>query len=251
MRTDVQSHLLTELSDYFIRVVSQISVEMTSDEIRGILTPEDKEWLQQGIEYEHRQTAANRRRKIRHRVASAMQDFELLVEHWSKKERQKAMEEINTEKSASDIIEFLYLCLNEPAQDAEQMTEETAVDQALAFRRSLSTGVLNAKEKLGDAPDMVLIDSNTELFETPTKNDLKRAIDTSQWRDANNYVRGAIGVPDDEVIEKDEAAEAYLMELHLSIERKLYQRRQRANSDISRHEDYVGSTGLLSSRNDS
>jgi len=226
-------------------------VKMSEDETRGILTPKDKKWLQNEIEYEHAQSATNRRRKIRDRVASAMQDFELLVEHWSKEERQKAMKEIDSEKSASDIIEFLYLCLNEPVQDAEQMTDKTALDQALAFRRSLSTGVKNAKEKLGDEPDIVLIDSNTELFETPSKSDLTRAIDTDQWRDANDYISGAIDVPDDEVIEKDEAADAYLMELHLSIERKLYQRRQRANTEISRHEDYVGSTGLLSNRNDS
>ncbi|MFD1641837.1 hypothetical protein [Halohasta litorea] len=221
------------------------------DETPGILTTADKKWLRNEIEYKNRQTEFQRREDIRDRVASAMQDFELLIELWSKEERQKAMDEIDTTKSASDMIEFLYLSLNEPAQDADQMTDETAVDQALAFRRSLSDGIRNAKERLGNTPDTVLIDSNTELFETPSKNDLKRAIDTDQWRDANDYVRGAIGVPDDEVIDKDEAASNYHMELHLAIERELYSRRQGSNTDISRHDDYVGSTGLFSNKNDS
>lgn len=224
---------------------------MDNHDTRGILTPADKAWLQNEVEYEHRQTEAKRRQDIRDRVSSAMQDFTLLIDHWSKKERQKAMDEIDTMESASEMVEFLYLSLNEPAQDADQMTDENAVDRALLFRRALSAGIQSGKEKLGDAPNTVLIDSNTKLFETPSKNDLKRAINTGQWRDANNYIRGAYGESEDTVIDKDEAARNYHMELHLAIERELYSRRQHSNSDISRHEDLVGSTGLLGSGNNS
>ncbi|SEH11543.1 hypothetical protein SAMN04487967_0400 [Natronorubrum sediminis] len=219
---------------------------MSENETRGILTPADKEWLRGETEYEHRQSEAKRRQEIRERVSAALEDFAMLVDHWSATERQKALKEINREKIATDTIEFLYLGLNGYASDAEEMTGENATDRALAFRRALSNGIRNGKEHFDNAPDHVLIDSNTELFEIPSVGDLQRAIDTGQWRDANDHVRGAFDEPDDAVIEKEQAAKQFHMDLHLAIERELYSRRQRARSEIKRHDTMVGSAGLLS-----
>ncbi|MDQ2052975.1 hypothetical protein RBH26_21260, partial [Natronolimnohabitans sp. A-GB9] len=154
----------------------------------------------------------------------------------------------NREKVAAGMIEFLYLGLNEYASDAEEMTDDNAADRALAFRRALTDGIQNGKEHFDNGPDHVLIDSNTELFEAPSVEDLQRAIDTGQWRDANDYVQGAFDEPDDAVIEKEDAAKQFHMDLHLAIERELYSRRQRATSEIKRHDTLVGSAGLLSDR---
>lgn len=235
----------------FILVVSQLSTKMKNNETRGMLTTADKAWLREEIEYKHRQSEAQRRQEIRERVTAALQDFALLIEHWPAAERQKVFEEIDQEEAPADVIEFLYLGLNELAYDAERMVDEDGVDLALAFRRALSDGIQSGKEHFGDAPNTVLIDSNAELFEVPSVESLQHAIDTDQWRDANSFVRGTFNESDDTVIEKEEAAKQFHMELHLSIERELYSRRKRAESDVSRHDSLIGSTGLLSENWDS
>ncbi len=223
---------------------------MSDGDTRGILTSTDKAWLRGEKEYEHRQTENDRREKIRERVSSAMQDFTFLIEHWSSKERQKAMEGIDLNECGSDVIEFLYLALNEPAQEAEQMVNKDSLDRALAFRRALCHGIQEGKKHFGDVPQTVLIDANTTLFEVPSEEDLKRAIDTGQWRDANDYLRGAYSSSDDLVIDKEEAAKSFHMELHLAVERELYSRRQNSDAEIKRHDILVGSTGLLDQRGD-
>lgn len=115
---------------------------MEDSETRGILTETDKEWLSGEIEYGQRQTAAKRRRHIRERVALALQDFKMLTDHWLREESRKVLEHLDDpEQSASEIIEFLYAFLNEPATDAEKMIDEDTTDQAVAFREALRSGI--------------------------------------------------------------------------------------------------------------
>lgn len=127
-----------------INGVSRNPHEMENSDTRGILTETDRKWLKGEVEYEQRQTAAKRRAQIRERVALALQDFKMLADHWPQEESQKVLEELDDpERSASEIIEFLYLFLNEPATDAEQMIDEGATDQAVAFRQALRRGIQN------------------------------------------------------------------------------------------------------------
>jgi len=74
-------------------------------------------------------------KEIRERIIASLQDFAFLVEHWPAAERQKVFEKLDQEKTAAEMIEFLYLCLNELAYDAERVIAEDAMDEALAFRR--------------------------------------------------------------------------------------------------------------------
>jgi hypothetical protein len=154
------------------------------------------------------------------------------------------------EQSASEIIEFLYVFLNEPATDAEKMIDEDPTDQAVAFREALRSGIKSGKGHFDDAPGEVLIDANTELFELPSVDELKRAMDTNQWRDANDHVRGAFDEADDAVVDQEKAAQNHHMELHLEIEEELYSRRQRSDTDIKRHDELVRSPGFRGKRED-
>lgn len=225
---------------------------MSESGTRGILTESDKDWLRGDIEYEHRQTAADRRAQIRDRVAAALQDFALLSEQWSEDERQKMLEELeDPDQSTAEIIEFLYLALNERATDLEENTDGDTVDRALAFRRGLCSGIKNGKSHFGGVPNFVLIDANTDLFEVPSKEDLRQVIDTDQWREANEHVRGAFNTPDEGTIDKEEAAEEFHLGIHAGIEKKLYTRRGNANDEIKRHDQMIASSGPLPRGGDS
>lgn len=211
---------------------------------RGILTKSDKEWIRGETEYEHRQTSANKRSEIRERVAAGMHDFETLNEHWTADERRRTLEETDDpEAVAAEIIEFLYVWLNERAADPEAMVGGDAVDNALAFRRALCQGIRNGKRHFGSVPNSVLIDANTKLFEVPSVDDLRRELDTEQWRKLNEYVRGAFDEPDDGVIDKTEAAKQYDTSLNLAIEERLYSRRGRTDSEIKRHDQMIAASG--------
>lgn len=210
---------------------------MSRADSRGFLTDKDKQWLRGEIEYEHRQSAANRRAAIRDRVAAALSDFAELNQHWSEQERSRTINEVEDPKeTAADTIEFLYIWLNERAADPEEMVGDQADDNALAFRRALCSGIKKGKKHFGGAPDTVLIDSNSELFEVPTAEELQQELNTSQWRLLNEYVRGAFQGDDDEAIEKSEAANQYEIGLQLAVREELYHRRARADSGINRHD---------------
>lgn len=210
---------------------------------QGFLTQSDKDWLRGETEYEHRQSATNKRADVRERVVAALRDFEELNENWTEDERRRILDEVDDpEAVAAEVIEFLYVWLNERAADPEEMVGSQAVDNALAFRRALCSGIRNGKQHFGSAPNRVLIDSNAELFEMPSADDLQRELDTDQWRELNEYVRGAIDEEDDEVIDKEEAAKHYDTGLRLAIGEKLHTRRGRADSEIKRHDQMIAST---------
>jgi hypothetical protein len=233
----------------FISSVSQISIWMTDSGSRGILTDTDREWLKGEVEYEQRQTAAKRRAQIRDRVTAALHDFALLTEHWSADERNKIFSELDEpDDIAAEMIKFLYIGLNDLAMQSEGVAGENQVDNALAFRRALSEGIESGKANFGRPPGEVLIDSNTKLFELPSVDDLHEDITTEQWRTANEYVQGAFDKTDDSPIDQKEAAQNYHMALHLEIEEKLFNRRQRSNSEIKRHDQLVRRPGFRGDR---
>lgn len=210
---------------------------------RGFLTKSDKEWLRGEVEYEHRQTASNKRAEIRERVAAALQDFEELNENWSADERRRAFDEVNDpETVAAEMIEFLYVWLLEHATDPEEMVGSDAVDNALTFRRALSRGLRNGKQHFGSAPSPLLIDSNAELYEIPSAEDLQRGLDTEHWRTLNEHVRGAMDEPEDKVIDKEDAAKQYETGLKLAIAEELHIRRGQPGTEINRYDQMVSST---------
>lgn len=229
---------------------------MTDPDNRGILTETDREWLKGDIEYQQRQTAAKRRAQIRERVSAALQDFALLTEHWSEDERQKVFSELDEREAiAAEMIEFLYAGLNELAMNSEEVAGENQVDNALTFRRALSKGIESGKEHFDRSTGQVLIDSNTKLFELPSVDDFREDIDTEQWRTANEYVQGASdrtddAKTDDTPIDQKEAAQNYHMALHLEIEEELFNRRQRSDSEIKRHDELVRAPGFRGKRRD-
>jgi hypothetical protein len=148
------------------------------------------------------------------------------------------------------MIEFLYMGLNELAMNPDEVAGETQVDNALAFRRALSKGIESGKEHFDRSTDQVLIDSNTKLFELPSVDNFREDIDTDQWRTANDYVQEALGKTDDTAINQNEAAQNYHMTLHLEIEEELFNRRQRSESEIKRHDELVRAPGFRGKRRD-
>ena len=216
---------------------------MSGANSRGILTETDKEWLLGEIEYNQRQTAAHRRAQIRDRVAAALQDFAYLNDHWPEKERRQTLDETDDpEATAAEIIKFLYIWLNERATDPNEMANEDGVNHALSFRRALSRGIAGGKQHFGHDPNYLLIDSNEKLFELPSIDDLKRNIDTKQWRDLNDHTRGAIGESDDTLIDQNEAAKQFHAGLQLAIAEKLYIRRGSADSEVQRNDQMIASS---------
>ena len=69
----------------------------TSDDLgrdRGMLTKADRKWLVGDTEYEHRQTASNRKSAIRDRVVDTLLDFSFLVEHMDGEDGRPAVSEL-------------------------------------------------------------------------------------------------------------------------------------------------------------
>lgn len=216
---------------------------MSDADNRGILTERDKKWLRDEIEYQHRQSAANRRAAVRERVAAALEDFDELNENWSADERRKTLDEVDhPEDVAAEVIEFLYIWLNEQAADPENMVGGEAVDNALTFRRALSKGIRNGKQHFSSPPSPMIIDSNAELFETPSVEEFQSELETDQWRTLNEHVRGAMDGSDDAIIDKDEAAEQYRTGLKLAIAEELTVRRGHADTEVNRYDQMVSST---------
>jgi len=218
---------------------------MSEPDTRGILTDADKSWLHGEADYEHVQSEANRKEAIRERVALAMQDFDLLIQNWSAKERQKTMEEIDMEACAERMIEFLYIALNETALDAEEMIDKGPNEKGLAFHRALCRGIRKGKSHFGDAPDKVLINMNTESWELPSEEDVQNAIDIEEWRASNKFYRSAVNTEDDAVTDKEKAARHYRMALGTRIENELIERRHQSDTEITGHHGPIGSMGLL------
>lgn len=226
---------------------------MAENETRGILTDADKEWLRGETEYTHRQTESDRRRAIRERVSLAIEDFNYLVEFLSREDREKIAARVDQE-DAEAMVALLYLLLNERAQDAERLLSPDVdpAEQLLRFRRALTEGIQRGKSRMGTSPGVVNLDSNTELHEVPKVAEIRSAMDTDQWREANEFnqthassMKEYLRDVDPETIDDVEAAKEYRITLLAKIEQELHLRRQKARSEIRRHDRQPPSTGLL------
>jgi len=217
---------------------------MVDSDTRGILTDADKEWLRGEKDYNQRQTEAKRRHQIRERVALALQDFQLLAEQWSTEEMEKVMDEVDAEACAEDVIEFLYVAMQEHAQDLDHIFENGAPDRSLAFRRALSEGIRNGKQHFGDDPGSVAVASNTDLFELPDVDEIKDELETGQWRAANNRQQSSITGDEDENIWTDEAAESYQAQMRTNIAAEVYNRHSAVDQEFKIFDTYPGTMDL-------
>lgn len=97
------------------------------DRPRGILTNSDREYLAGQKDYEHPQSEANRKQKIRQRTVNAFQDFLLLISLMSEEERFKVFnEEIppnRLTRSLEAMISFLYLGIEKDSSELEKIVE--------------------------------------------------------------------------------------------------------------------------------
>ncbi|CQR49032.1 hypothetical protein [Haloferax massiliensis] len=211
---------------------------MSNSETRGILTEADKEWLRGEKEYNQRQTEAKRRRDIRERVSMAMEDFELLAEHWSPSEMEKVLEDIDGEARAEQMITFLYIALQEHAFDVEHMLEEDPEDRSLSFQRALSKGIRNGKQHFGDDPGRVMVGSNVHLFEFPEVDDIQSVLTTEQWREDNLFHQKSVTGSEDEILprEGEEVAENYRRKIYGKIWSDITSRRGLIDDDFKEYE---------------
>lgn len=219
---------------------------MSDDTIRGILTETDRKWLRGDLEYEHRQNEADRRAKIRKRVAAALQDFTVLNHHWSRDQRRQTMEGVDDlEAVAAEIIEFLYLSLIELSTIPENMLEKDAPDKALSFHMALCEGIKNGKQHFEKIDHRVLIDSNVAMHEIPSPDDYREIMDTDHWRFVNTISKGS-PYSDDDAISKKAAAEELHSSLELTIAEQLSIRRSYDDPEIKRYDpEYPVSGGYL------
>jgi hypothetical protein len=119
---------------------------------RGILTPDDREFLQGEKEYSSEQSERDARYRIRQRVKNAILDFNILLHHFEEKDRsqvftsnfpskeeskdkisidevEKLVEQTRFQNAMSDSVAFFYL----GTQDVDWQFEEliaTAVEKA-------------------------------------------------------------------------------------------------------------------------
>lgn len=211
---------------------------MSNSETRGILTEADKEWLRGEKEYNQRQTEAKRRRDIRERVSMAMEDFELLAEHWSSSEMEKVLEDIDGEACAEQMITFLYIALQEHAFDVEHMLEEGPEDRSLSFQRALSKGIRNGKQHFGDDPGRVIVGANVHLFEFPEADDIQSVLTTEQWRDENLFHQKSVLGNEDEILPREgkETAELYRRKIYEKLWHSVTARRGIVDDEIIEYE---------------
>lgn len=107
-----------------------VPVEIAADQLRqefdrprGVFTPTDRQFLSGFKEYEHRQSATNRRQGIRERTEHALRDFRLL-EWVDSNERAKIFDSIppgELHDSVAHLIAFLYRGLDGEVNPIEQM----------------------------------------------------------------------------------------------------------------------------------
>lgn len=154
-----------------------------SDRGRGVLAPVDRKFLTGEKEYDHRQSAYNRREEIRERIENALLDYSIIVEELSPTERAKIFgagrpreERRELEEGMSDLIRFLYLGLGRSR-----------------FEQVLRAGVQDAEADLGTTDEPLTTDVNLEV-EPQRDYSLKETaqqIESGNWRDIEPG--GAVG----------------------------------------------------------
>lgn len=116
-----------------------------NDRDRGVLAPVDRKFLTGEKEYDHRQSAYNRRGQIRDRIENGLLDFSIIAEELDATERTKIFgagrpreEHRDLERGMANLIRFLYLglgrsrfeqVLREGVQEAEVDLGTTEIPQ--------------------------------------------------------------------------------------------------------------------------
>lgn len=150
---------------------------------RGILSHADREFLLGEREYEHPQTAANRRQEIRERILHGFADFPLLWIYLLESERTKIFTEELAERDLQHYLEsifaFIYQGIEHDTERFEELTES-------AVYMGENTGKLG--RWVGEATD---VDVSIDIEYNP---DLDRLEERLEQGDGADLTPSEIGV---------------------------------------------------------
>jgi hypothetical protein len=182
------------------------------DRPRAMLTPADRQFLLGEKEYEHRQTAFDRRKAIRDRVVASLSDFSLLFGYLSKHEREKIADEISMPDWAdapdhsvmagppdSVVHTLAFLCLLHEDTEAFQQTVGQGAAGAIQKERGgrWDVDVDIDPERIPAPPNLEAIDEKLQDGLPGELNGLEaqRVIDELAKRHALGDVRTTIARP--------------------------------------------------------
>lgn len=118
----------------------KVMVEMTDSRDRGILSPTDRKFVKGEKEYNHRQTASDRRKEIRERLYNSLLDLSLIFNHMDEDEVARVFSPDDTEQQA--FVEAL-------TDGLGMIYRETFPATTIpAFKTLLSAGVSRAERQI-------------------------------------------------------------------------------------------------------
>lgn len=165
---------------------------MSDDERpRGILAPVDRAYLRGEKEYDHRQSAYDRRETIRERVYHSLHDFPILAEHADPTEFSDELEFGELIEVLRSQIAFAYLLADQEGLDFDTIVEE-GIQEA---HTSQAEAVM---ERFRDDPDSVTLGELKSLHEAGV-------IDSEEYSEA---FKDALAPPDPGATTEEEVAEA-------------------------------------------
>lgn len=163
--------------------LSEESVLVPLERPRGILTPTDREYLCGQTKYEHAQTEANRKQKIRQRVTHSFQDYLLLSWLLDSEERNKIFQEEMDEELLHDslkaMITFVYLGLQQ---------DETHLERIIENGVYVGANLDKGGRRVGEATD---VDVSIDIEYNPDVEDLLQRLDSGE---ADQLTPAEIGV---------------------------------------------------------
>lgn len=238
---------------------------LDDDVTRGVFTPQDKEWLSG----EKSSGASDQKRRCKSRVALAIKDLaELANEDFAQVSNLGNVGELfedvsasgmDPEECASNLVALAYHITNgnidyeeilesfelhraegaspnDPDREKKLglITQDEAVDDLLAFRRALCTGIHKGKARYDhDVPRQVIVRANTPLYNEPTEERLKSAIDTDDWRDVMSRLSDA-GDPTESRtdIDRPDAPKFVCNAIELEVIHQISERQNNAPTEI-------------------
>lgn len=243
---------------------------MTSDKRQGILTDTDKQWLSgdhDGYDQKHVLTIAVAELmddikflfdqdldEISQPSTDSLSDLFARVDSHSDMDREECAQYLialayiitNEPIDYTDIVEDMMLhprdestSPNDPDRGpGSAMNPSQSVDELLQFRRALTDGIKIGKSRVESSdtdtiPDIILIDTNTELYKEPTHDRLKpddknldEGFDTNDWRDAlAKWLDAQSPRTDSSTISQQTALDMMAEEIQLNVLYHLSQRR--------------------------
>ncbi|WP_139246205.1 hypothetical protein [Natrinema hispanicum] len=228
---------------------------------KGLLTETDRDWLQ-----DDEKNKSKRKNACQERVAMAMDDLKFLSgldidnisnlnsfgELFEKVTDEAVVDEVDDHQDAAKhLIALAYIITNDTIDydgifDEEILDEgytpsDKPTDELLAFRRALSDGIKLGKDQLQDSdseryieeevPDLVLVNPNTRLYETPTKDDLPTYLD-KDYSGENKRYQMAVNTPDGETLSPQEVKESMALELDLMVCKEISYRHRRSDKVV-------------------